>query len=172
MYFVGLFKHLEDLDLLYGSSSPQGELADDLTLTPPFAPPLGGRLRLTNFRRVGLLRDMIDLFGGIQFYFMDLFNVDGMPLLLDACAKTLKTLVLWPSDPHGKQLSPEGVHLLDQRFCSQCGPLRFRSILDQVPSNNPGHSVVYRSCVERRLADCHLNYCQACPLNDQGPFIL
>jgi len=90
---------LEDLDLLYDAFSPAGEPADDLTLTPSSTPPLGGQLRLTNFKRVALLKDMIELFGGIRFHYMDLHDVEGMPLLLGACAKTLKTLLLWPSDP-------------------------------------------------------------------------
>jgi len=102
IYFIGLFEHLEDLSISYNGPNSGVEPADDLTLTPSFTPPLGGQLRLSNFRRVGLLKDMIDLFGGLRFWFMDLLDVDGMPLLLGACAKTLKTLVLWPSDPRGE----------------------------------------------------------------------
>ena len=55
------------------------------------------------FTRVGLLKDMIDLFGGVRFYGVDLFDVDGMRLLLGACAKTLKAIVLYPTDPRGEQ---------------------------------------------------------------------
>ena len=107
VYFIGLFEHLHDLDILGDASNLQDEPAEDLTLTPLFTPPLRGQLRLSSFRRVGLLKDMIDLFGGIRFYMLDLFDVDGMPLLLKACAKTLTTLVLYPSDPRSKQLSPK-----------------------------------------------------------------
>ena len=104
IYFIGMFQHLEDLWLLYDDHrvNLQDEPADDLMLIPPSAPPLRGRLFLKNFTRVGLLEDMIDLFGGIRFRGMDLFNVDGMPLLLGACAKTLETLRLYPDDPHGE----------------------------------------------------------------------
>jgi len=112
IYFIGLFERLGDLSILYNGPNSGVEPVDDLTLTPTFTPPLGGQLRLAYFRRVGLLKDMIDLFGGIRFSFMDLFDVEGMPLLLGACAKTLKTLVLWPSDPRGKQLSPESTRIL------------------------------------------------------------
>ena len=125
IYFIGLFKHLEDLSLLYNGPNSGVEPADDLTLTPSFTPPLGGQLRLSHFRRVGLLKDMIDLFGGIKFCFMDLFDVDGMPLLLGACAKTLKTLVLWPSDPRGEQFSPEVARIPTNNFAATSSLLDF-----------------------------------------------
>ena len=65
IYFFGLFQHLEDLRLLYDRADPRDEPADDLSLIPPSVPPLRGWLWLCNFTRVGLLKDMIDLFGGI-----------------------------------------------------------------------------------------------------------
>jgi hypothetical protein len=105
VYFIGLFQRLEDLKLLYIRADSQEEPADDLTLIPPFVPPLRGSLMVVRFTRVGLLKDMIDLFGGIRFRHMNLFNVDGMRLLLDACAKTLETVMLYPTDPRGEQLS-------------------------------------------------------------------
>ena len=99
--FIGLFQHLEDLKLLYDVIDPQ-EPADDRTLIPSFIPPLRGRLTITCFRkRVGLLEDMVNMFGGIRFRHMDLFNVKGTRLLLGACAETLETLRLCPTDPHG-----------------------------------------------------------------------
>ena len=59
---------------------------------------------------------MIGLFGGIRFRYMSLFNVVGMRLLLDACAETLETLRLHPSDPRGKELSPSGLQMLTGDF--------------------------------------------------------
>ena len=88
VFFIGLFEHLEDLGIIYDGFSSQAEPVDDLTLIPPFTPPLRGLLQLASLRRVDLLKDMIDLFGGLRFRWMDLFDVDGMPLLLNACAKT------------------------------------------------------------------------------------
>ena len=108
IYFIGLFQHLEDLELVCGRPYFQEEQADDLTLTPPFVPPLRGRLKLWSFRRVCLLKGMVDLLEGIRFRQMELFDVDGMPLLLDACANTLETLMLYPTDPRGEQLPPKG----------------------------------------------------------------
>jgi len=96
IYFIGLFQHLEDLNLIYIES---GELTNDLALFPFFTPPLRGWLKLTCVRRVELLKDMIDLFGGLRFRWMDLFDVDGRPLLLGACANTLEILRLYPADP-------------------------------------------------------------------------
>jgi hypothetical protein len=106
-----MFKHLEDLKLLYDRVDSQGEPADDPTLVPPFIPPLRGRLTVTCFTRVGILKDMVELFGGIRFRYMDLFNVVGTRLLLDACAETLETLRLYPRDPRGKELSLGGLQL-------------------------------------------------------------
>ena len=102
IYFIGLFQDLEDLKLIYNWDTPQDEPADEPTLVPPFAPPLRGRLELKHLTRVEILKDMIDLFGGIRFRHMDLYNVNGTRLLLDACAQTLETLRLYPTDPRGK----------------------------------------------------------------------
>ena len=116
IYFIGLFKHLEDLKLIYDEADPQDEPADDPTLVPPFIPPLRGRLTVTCLTRVGVLEDMIDLFGGIRFRYMHLLNVVGMRLLLDACAETLETLRLYPTDPRGKELSLNGFKVLTDDF--------------------------------------------------------
>ena len=50
------------------------------------------------FENVGFLKDMIDLFGGIRFRYMDLFLVIEMQLLLNAGAKTLEVLRLYPTE--------------------------------------------------------------------------
>ena len=110
IYFIGLFEHLQDFELLDDAVDFQGEPAHNLTLTPIFIPPLRGRLKLSHFRRVDVLKDMIDLFGGIRFRTLDIFDVDGVPLLLDACATTLTTLRLSPSDSRGGQLSLKVVY--------------------------------------------------------------
>ena len=67
---------------------------------------------MTHFRRVGLLKDMIHLFGGIRFRYLYFDNVDGMRLVLDACAKTLENLVLEPTDPRSEQLSLKSIRAL------------------------------------------------------------
>ena len=116
IYFIGLFQQLEDLKLIYYLDDSQDEPVDDLTLIPLSTPPLRGRLTMISFMRVELLKDMIDLFGGVRFRHMDLCNVAGMRLLLDTCAKTLETLRLYPSDPRGEGVSLEGVQALTNTF--------------------------------------------------------
>jgi len=53
---------------------------------------------------------MVDLFGGLRFRWMDLFCVEGMPLLLNACANTLETLQLDPFDSRSESYSLKAVH--------------------------------------------------------------
>lgn len=102
VYFIGLFEYLEGLKFLYDSVYSQEELTGDQTLVLPFVPPPRGQLTATHFTGVGLLEDMVHLFGGIRFRRMDLCNVDGMRLLY-ACAETLETLQLYSTDPRGKE---------------------------------------------------------------------
>ena len=103
VYFIGLFEHLEDLKLLCNvTDSLERKSADDQALTPLYVPPLQGRLTMMRFTRVELLKEMIGQFGGIRFRWMNLYEVDGMGLLLGASAKTLETLWLHPGDPRGK----------------------------------------------------------------------
>ena len=114
IYFIALFEHLEDLKLLHDDLNPRlkWEPADDQTLIPSFAPPLRGQLTMTSFKRVRILEDMVVLFGGIRFRHMDLSNVRGTRFLLCACAKTLETLRLYPTDPRGEEPSPNRVQAL------------------------------------------------------------
>jgi hypothetical protein len=120
MYFIGLFQHLEDLKILYGTpygiQDPQDELADNATPIPPFAPPLRGRLTVIGLKKAAFLKEMIDLFGGIRFRYMDISNVEGTQFLLAACVDTLETLRLNPQDPRGKELSPKHIRVLANNF--------------------------------------------------------
>ena len=107
IYFIGLFQHLEDLKLSQRYLYPEFEQeysVDDLTLIPHFAPPLRGRLIMRFSNKVEFLADMIGLFGGLRFRSMDLYHVDGMRLLLGACAETLESLRLHLIDFDSKQL--------------------------------------------------------------------
>ena len=42
VYFIGLFQHPEDLEVIHDGARVQGEPAHNLTLIPPFIPPLHG----------------------------------------------------------------------------------------------------------------------------------
>ena len=119
IYFIGLFEHLEDLELHDLPGVLEGEPVDDLTLTPSFVPPLRGGLKLVRFKRMDILKDIIDLFGGIRFRRMNLLDVEGVPLLLGACARTLETLTLYPTDPRGERLPPKGVHVPTNCFAAR-----------------------------------------------------
>jgi len=122
IYFIGLFQHLQDLELLYDRFGSRDGPADDPTLTPPFAPPLRGWLVMKHVRGVGLLEGMIDLFGGLRFRYIRLRDVDRMPFLLAACAETLEVVVLNPADPRGEKISLEGMKASSQQFRSQVLP--------------------------------------------------
>ena len=102
LYFIGLFPHLQDLKLFYRTPIENRESTADLELVPLSIPPLCGRLTLTHFTWVRLVEDMIALFGGLHFRYMDLFRVKCVRLLLAACAETLEVLRLYPTDPYGE----------------------------------------------------------------------
>ena len=119
IYFIGLFQHLQDLKLIYDGGKFWGKLVGDPTLVPPFAPPLRGSLTVAHLTSVDLLKGMIELFGGIRFRSMNLLDVDGMELLLDACAETLETVVLHPTDPRGKQPFLEVVEAIANSFAAR-----------------------------------------------------
>ena len=98
LYFIGLFPNLQDLKLHYAIPMDEQESPTDATLVPLSVPPLRGQLTLTCFTREKLVKEMISLFGGLHFRQMDLFGVKCVRLLLDACAETLETLRLYPTD--------------------------------------------------------------------------
>jgi hypothetical protein len=102
LYLIGLFPNLQDLKLCYPIPREEEESTADSTLVPLFVPPLSGRLTLTCFTREELVKDMIALFGGLRFRYMDLFRVKCSRLLLEASAENLETLRLYPTDPFGK----------------------------------------------------------------------
>jgi len=102
LYFISLFPNLQDLKLCYGSLEDVWESAADATLVPLSVPPLRGWLTLACFTRENLVKDMIFFFGGLHFRHMDLFKVRCTRLLLDACAETLETLRLYPTDMSGE----------------------------------------------------------------------
>lgn len=93
--FFRLFPKLDDIRLLHYHTWVG---ADDGLNTPivPIKGELRGHLTLKNFGDEELLRDIIVTFGGIRFTSMDLHDVLGMQLLLEACADTLETVHIHP----------------------------------------------------------------------------
>lgn len=97
--FLALFPHLDDIEIeYYPTTKPDTTANPDSTVAVPFsAPSLRGQLKLTHFLSETIFRDMITLFGGLRFRYMDLFGVEGSRLLLEACADTLQTLRIYPA---------------------------------------------------------------------------
>ena len=73
---------------------------------------------MENITNATLVKDMIDLFGGLRFRNMNLFNVNGMRLLLNACAETLEAIMVYPTDPRGKCISHEDAQSLADDFAA------------------------------------------------------
>lgn len=99
--FFRLFPMLDDIEIsCYDARWGAYEALDDQLV--PVTGGLRGRLTLDTFGEEELLKDMIIAFGGMRFTSMDLRDVlRGMPLLLEACGKTLKTLRISMDDiPH------------------------------------------------------------------------
>ena len=103
LYIIGLFPNLQDLKLDYFYLTDEPETAADAELLPLSIPPLRGRLTLARFTGGNLVKGMIAFFGGIHFCSMDLYRVNCVRLLLDACAETLEALKLYPTDPYGEE---------------------------------------------------------------------
>ena len=91
VFFIGLFPHLEDLNLRDCWASGGQDQEDDPTLVPPFVPPLRGRLTIESLDCIA--KGMTDMFGELQFRHMDLDGC-GVEHLLFACPNTLETLDL------------------------------------------------------------------------------
>ena len=110
MFFIGLFPHLEDLELRYGYEYYE-EKRGDRTLVPPFAPTLRGWLVASGHGGDELAKAMIDLFGRVRFHHMDLTYFGGAQLLLDSCADTLETFKLYATGLRGGKISSKGVRV-------------------------------------------------------------
>ena len=101
IFFIGSFQHLEDLIL--ESTACGREPEEDLTLIPPFTPPLQGQLTVRYWTRAGLFQDMVHLCGGMRFRAMELFGAGQTQFLLRACPETLRVLKLYLTDRFGEQ---------------------------------------------------------------------
>ena len=104
LYFLGLFPKLDDIEIeyypianFYWTPNPDSELAVPFSMLS-----LRGQLKLTHFESDTTFRNMITLFGGLRFQYMDLFSVEGSRLLLEACSDTLQAVRVYPSVPNSK----------------------------------------------------------------------
>ena len=101
LYFIGLFPNLQDLRLVCDFNTKEREsTTDDTDLIPLSTPPLEGLLALVHPGE-SFIKDMITLFTP-RFRSLGLCKVKDVRLLLDACAETLETLHLYPTDQYGE----------------------------------------------------------------------
>ena len=105
---LALFPNLDDIEIeYYPTTKPDATANPGSEVAVPFSvPSLRGQLKLTHFPSETIFRDMITLFGGLRFRYMDLFSVEGSRLLLDACADTLQTVRVYPAVPCSKEPPP------------------------------------------------------------------
>lgn len=98
-HFLSLFSGLENISIRGGPTLEPAATIPDTKLVPFSPPELRGELRLYGSQRVETWTRLIALCGGLRFRYMNLRNVGAcVPILFEACAKTLETLRLYPSD--------------------------------------------------------------------------
>jgi len=101
LYFLALFPNLDDIEIEY---YPIVNPDHDSEVAVPFSvPSLRGQLKLTHFPSETISRDMITLFGGLRFRYLDLFSVEGSRVLLGACADTVQTVRVYPTIPNSTE---------------------------------------------------------------------
>lgn len=167
--FFKLFPKLDDIKISYYHARPEAYEALDTQLIP-IRGGLRGRLTLRGFGEEGLLKDIIVAFGGIRFTSMDLRNVRGMRLLLEACADTLETVNILPDSifqrgkraPAHLRWSPRHSSL---RCCASISPelrllMQYRPSVYRGPTalNRKPRVVETRSC-NQRTSFHHHNSC-------------
>ena len=105
LHFLAFFPNLDDIEIeYYPTTKPDAATGAGSELAVPFSvPSLRGQLKLAHFPSETIFKDMITLFGGLRFRYMDLFNVEGSRLILGACADTLQTVRVYPTVPCSKE---------------------------------------------------------------------
>ena len=98
-YFLSLFSNLEDIYIWRGSTPNPNPTISDAELVPPSAPELRGELRLYGSHWAETWTHLITSCGGPRFRYMNLRKAgDCAPILFEACAETLETLRIYPTD--------------------------------------------------------------------------
>ena len=92
---LGLFPKLDDIKILCYNSGVEAHNTV-FTERAQIRGSLRGKLEFDRSLNQPLLKEIIPLFGGMRFTSMDLGSVEGVQLLLDACAETLQTLCFRP----------------------------------------------------------------------------
>ena len=100
-YFLSLFPNLDDITISTGNVAAHvpNTTVSDTELVPFSTPKLQGRLALYEFSWVETITHLITPGGGLRFRQMDLRGTGCyMPLLFEACAKTLEALRFHAND--------------------------------------------------------------------------
>jgi len=142
---LALFPNLDDIEVeYYPTTKPDATVNPGSEVAVPFSvPSLRGQLKLTHFSNETIFRDMITLFGGLRFRYMDLFSVEGSRLLLDACADTLQTVRIYPAVPCSEESAPTSSNIHTDQLCRNSRGITsgFRSVAPPLPSISRSHSV-------------------------------
>lgn len=97
--FLSLFPNLDDIDIRTTHTYLSNKTVPDTEPVPSSTPRLRGRLTLHNSSWAETWTHLIALSDGLRFCHMDLRNAGSCaPVLLEACAETLKTLRLGARD--------------------------------------------------------------------------
>ena len=97
-YFLSFFSNLDDICIM-GESKHQPYTTPDTELVPFSAQGLQGKLTLYKYRWVKTWTQLITSCGGLRFRRMHLHKVGTCaPILFEACAETLETLRIYPTD--------------------------------------------------------------------------
>lgn len=143
--FFGLFPKLEDVKILnYRIMAGEYE-----TVSAPLISTegrLGGRLALEHFGDEELLKDMIVVYGGMRFTSVDLHDVQGAQLVLEACTNTLETLYL--QQPGGAPQHCKGFSIPRSIFPT---PELIRFF------QHPSSSTTYRATLPFVLSSCRVH---------------
>ena len=117
LYFIGLFRNLENLHLYEPLLTETEESAANSTLAPPFKPPLSGLLVLWNYKGDALIKGMVEQFSGLRFRKMFLDEVEWTSLLLTECAETLEELRFELTNTSGKGSSKSNIRINLSQDC-------------------------------------------------------
>lgn len=97
-YFLSFFSNLDDVEILNTFTYAPNPTISDTELVALSTPKLGGRLVLNGSSWVDTWTHLATSCGGLRFRYMDLRkSATCMPVLLEACAETLETLRLYPT---------------------------------------------------------------------------
>lgn len=94
--FLSLFPNLDDVEIRW--PSPFSTTIPGTEFMPFSAPEFRGRLVLEVFPVIETWTHLISMGGVLRFNHMELREVEGSPILLEACAETLETLRIYMSD--------------------------------------------------------------------------